>query len=146
MDEIIKVKIYGIKEQLISSGCGCGDKKNGCGSNSSGDKKSCCSSEDGCANKRNKCCVGNTLSISKTVGDAYKELKEFINNSDVKNNTELEFIDIEKVNLQEDQFLKIKELIDKGFEPPITVVDNIIRYYGGIPNTYIYNDIKELIE
>lgn len=146
MGEIIKVKIYGIKGQSISSGCGCGDRKNSCCSSSEKNKKSCCSSEGGCASKRNKCCAGNVLNISKTVGDAYKELKEFINNSDVKNNTELEFIDIEKVNLQEEQFLKINELINKGFEPPITVVDNIIRYYGGIPNIYIYNDIKELIE
>jgi disulfide oxidoreductase YuzD len=146
MNEIIKVKIYGIKKQLISSGCGCSDKKNGCCSSSKG-KKSCCNSgEGGCANKTNKCSTGNSLNISKTVGDSYKELEEFINNSDVKNNTELEFIDIEKIDLEEDEFLRIKEIIHRGFEPPIIVVDDIIRYYGGIPNTYIYKDIKELME
>lgn len=146
MNEIIKVKIYGVPKQVISSGCACGNKKNGCCSSSTKDKKSCCSGEGGCINKRNKCCTGNKLSISKTVGDAYKELEEFINNSDVKNNTELEFIDIEKIDLEEDQFLRIKEIIHRGFEPPIIVVDDIIRYYGGIPNTYIYKDIKELMK
>lgn len=143
MNEIIKVKIYGVKKQLISSGCGCGSKKNSYCSSSKG-KKSCCNSgEGGCTNKINKCCKGNT---SNTVGDAYKELEEFINNSDVRNNTELEFIDIEKINLEEDKFLRVKEIIHRGFEPPIIVVDDIVRYYGGIPNTYIYKDIKELIE
>ena len=80
------------------------------------------------------------------MGDAYKELEKFINDSDVKNNTELEFIDLEKINLKENQFLRIEEIINKGFEPPITVVDNIIRYYGGISNVFVYNDIKELLE
>jgi hypothetical protein len=146
MNEIIKVKIYGVKKQIISSGCGCSGKKNDCCSSSKG-KKSCCNSgEGGCANKTNKCCTDNALNISKTVGGAYKELEELINNSDIKNNTELEFIDIEEINLEEEQFLRIKEIIYRGFEPPITVVDDIIRYYGGIPNTYIYKDIKELIE
>jgi len=147
MNEIIKVKVYGVKNQVISSGCACGNRENGCCSSSTKDKKSCFNSgEGGCTNKANKCCKDNELNISKTIGDAYKELENFINNSDVKNNAELEFVDIEKINLEEDQFLRIKELIDRGFEPPITVVDNIIRYYGGIPNTYIYKDIKELIE
>lgn len=147
MDEIIKVKIYGVGKQIINSGCGCSNRENSCCSSSAKDKKSCCnSSEGGCNNKTNKCCKGNESNISKTVGEAYRELEVFINNSDVKDNAELEFIDIEEINLDEDQFIRIKELIDRGFEPPITVVDDIIRYYGGIPNTYIYKDIKELIE
>lgn len=146
MNEKIKVKIYGVKMQPISSGCGCGSKESSCCNTSKG-KKSCCNSgEGGCANKTNKCCSGGALNISKTVEDLYKELEEFINNSDVKNDVELEFIDLEKINLEEEQFYRIKEILDKGFEPPITVVDDIIRYYGGISNAYIYNDVKELLE
>lgn len=146
MDEIIKVKIYGIRNQIISLGCSCSNNKSGCCSSSSKDKKCCNSSESGCCNKANKCCKGNGHNISKTIGEAYKELEEFISNSDVKNNTELEFIEIDKINLEEDQFIRIKEVIERGFEPPITVVDDIIRYCGGISNTYIYKDIKELLE
>lgn len=147
MSEIIRVKIYGLGKQIINSGCGCGNRENSCCSSSGKNKKSCCnSSEGGCNNKANKCCKDNASNTLKTVADSYRELESFINNSDVKDNTELEFIDIEEINLEEDQFRRIKELIDRGFEPPITVVDDIVRYYGGIPNTYIYKDIKELIE
>lgn len=146
MNKTIKVKIYGSKEQVINSGCGCGNKKNGCCSSSKEDKKGCCSGEGGCNNKGNKCCAKNEINMSKTIGDAYKELREYINSSDVKNNTELKFIDIDTIDPQDDELLRIKELISSGFEPPITVVDDIIRYYGGISNIYIYKDIKELIE
>lgn len=146
MDEIVKVKIYGSKGQVINSGCACGNKKNGCCSHSKEDKKDCCSCKGGCNNRENNCCKNNELNMSKSIGDAYKELREYISSSDVKNNTELEFIDIDTMNLQEDEFLRIKDLISSGFEPPITVVDGIIRYYGGISNIYIYKDIKELIE
>lgn len=145
MNKKIKVKIYGVKKQLINSGCGCGKKESCC--STSKDKKSCCDiGKGGCANKTNKCCSGGALSSSKTVEDLYKELEGFINNSDVKNNAELELIDLETINLEEEQFLRIKEIIDRGFEPPITIVDDIIRYYGGISNAYIYKDIKELLE
>ncbi|KZL91203.1 hypothetical protein [Clostridium magnum] len=148
MNKTIKVKIYGVKKQLISSGCGCGsgNKKNSCCNSSKGEKKGCCSGEVGCNNKGNKCCANNEINMSKTIGDAYKELREYIKSSDVKNNTELKFIDIDTINSQDDEFLRIKELISSGFEAPITVVDDIIRYYGGISNIYIYKDIKELIE
>lgn len=146
MNKTIKVKIYGVKKQLISSGCGCGNKKNSCCNSSKGEKKGCCSGEVGCNNKGNKCCANNEINMSKTIGDAYKELREYIKSSDVKNNTELKFIDIDTINSQDDEFLRIKELISSGFEAPITVVDDMIRYYGGISNIYIYKDIKELIE
>lgn len=139
MNEKIKVQIYGIREENLTSGCGCSLKKEGC-SNTCKNKKGSCGGCGSNLNSEHSCCKSRS---AKTMGEAYKELEEFINESDVKNNTVLEFIDLVKDEFKEE---KIVELISRGFEPPITVVDGIIRYYGGISKTYIYKDIKELLE
>lgn len=139
MNNIIKVQIFGVKEQPISSGCGCNNKGNGCSGCSS--KKSSCS---GCSSAKNSH-SGCKINTSKTVGDLYNELKKFIEESDVKDQTIVEFIDLDKTKL-EGEFERIKDIINRGFEPPITVIDDIIRYYGGISNSLVYKDIKELLE
>ena len=139
MNGKIKVQVYGIGEERLSSGCGCHGKKKDCSSTCKNKKSSC----HGCGSNsevKHSCCKGRK---SKTISEAYKELEQFINESDVKNSTQLEFIELNKDNLIEE---KIKEIIKDGFEPPITVVDGIIRYYGGISNIFIYKDIKELLE
>lgn len=143
MNKKIKVQVFGIKEQVINSGCGCGSGKNKSCCGKSKDSQGSC--KGGC-NRSERCCSSSIGKLSKTVGDAFEELETFINGSDVKNNTELEFIDLDKINLEEEKFFRIKEIINRGFEPPITVVDDIIRYYGGISNTFVYKDIKELLE
>ncbi|MBI6871301.1 hypothetical protein [Clostridium aciditolerans] len=143
MNNIIKVQIFGVKEQPIASGCGCSNKGNGCSGCSS--KKSSCS---GCSSRKDShsgCGGGCKTSASKTVGDLYNELKKFIEESDVKNQTIVEFIDLDKTKL-EGEFERIKDIINRGFEPPITVIDDIVRYYGGISNSLVYKDVKELLE
>lgn len=146
MNEKIKVQVFGVGNQVVNLGCGCNGKK-GQGCCKSEDKRSCCKvTEGGCSNEENKCCTNRVVSFSKTVEDSYNELKRFINESDVNNNVELDFIDLNICNIEDDEFIRIKELLNKGFEPPITVIDNIIRYYGGISNTFVYKDIKELLE
>lgn len=132
----IKVQIFGISDQILTGGCGCSSKKDGC----SNEKSSC----GGCSSK-NSSCGGCKTNAPKTLQDAYDDLKIFINESDVKDQTIVQFIDLNKLKF-EDGFERIKDTMDKGFEPPITVIDDIIRYYGGISNRLIYNDIKELLE
>lgn len=130
MNNIIKVQIFGVEEQNISSGCGCSNKGSGC---------------SGCSSKKSSCSGGCKTNTSKTVGDLYNELKRFIEESDVKDQTIIEFIDLNKTKL-EGEFDRIRDTINRGFEPPITVIDNIIRYYGGISNSLVYKDVKELLE
>jgi hypothetical protein len=144
MYEKVKVQVFGIEDQIINLECGCSrEKDQGCCK--SGDKKDFCKEAEGnCSNKG--CCANNRGGFSKTVGESYGELKKFINASDISNNVEFEFIDLRICNTEDDKFIRIKELLEKGFDPPITVIDNIIRYYGGISNTFVYKDIKELLE
>lgn len=137
MDNIkIKVQIFGIGDALLPGGCGCSSKHSGC----SGEKNSC----NGCSSG-SKSCGGCRTNTEKTLKDAYDELKMFISESDVKNQTIVEFVDLNRIDFEE-KFERIKDIIEKSFEPPITVIDDIIRYYGGISNSLIYNDIKELLE
>lgn len=143
MSEKIKVEIYGIKDKVLESGCGCTGKKEGCSSGGCGNKKSSC---DGCGSGSNSGDSGCESRKEKTVGKAYSDLEKYINESDVFNSVQLEFVDLNKNDLKEEKYNKVKEIIDKGFEPPITVVDGIIRYYGGISDSYIYKDVKELLE
>lgn len=50
------------------------------------------------------------------------------------------------MNLSDKEEIQVNNIINKGFTPPITVIDGIIRYYAGISNILIYKDIKELLE
>lgn len=139
MNSKIKIEIYGWRDQQLSSGCGCSGKD-------------CCrksSSFSGClrcGNGSHRCSSNSQTKISKTVGEGYNELEEFIKDSDISNNAELEFIDVYHNNKEDNNYFRVKEIINKGFEPPITIIDNIIRYYGGISNDLIYKDVIELLE
>lgn len=135
MNDKIKVQIFSVKYKELSGGCGCSHKKSSC--KGCGEENNCKSCSTGCTKNFEK--------TAKTVEDAYEKLEKFIKSSDVNNKVQLEFIDLEKINIKE-QYKRVWETIDKGFDPPITVIDNIIRYYGGISNDLVYKDVKELLE
>ncbi len=138
MIDKIKVQIFGVKYKELPGGCECNHEKSSCSGCSGGGEKKC----QGCSSG----CKKNSESDSiRTVGDVYEELKEFIKSSDVKDKVQLEFIDLDKISI-DNQYERVEETIDRGFEPPITVIDNIIRYYGGISKDLVYKDIKELLE
>lgn len=139
MNDKIKVEIFGFKYKEISQGCGCSHKNSSCSGCGSGENKGC----GGCSG--GGCTKTNEDKKTKNIGEVFEELKEFINDSDVKGNVELEFIDLDKIDIEK-EYERIYETINRGFEAPITVIDNIIRYYGGISAALIYKDVKELLE
>lgn len=116
----IAVKVYGIKDNVMNSGC---------------DKRSHRSCGHGCAN----CSSAKSQSI--TMGDAFKEVSGYLNHSSIGDKISLEFIEVNE-NYRNEQ---IEDLIDRGFTLPITVIDGIVRYYGGISGKLIFNDVKELL-
>ena len=122
----IKVEIYGNKDSIMAGGCSVGECSKGCGS--SGHSCSGCGSKD---------------SKPKTQLELFNELKSLIQNSDVKEYAELFFIEVSKDSIGGNE--EILDLMDKDFNLPITVIDGIVRYYGGISNNLIYKDIKELL-
>ena len=125
----IKVEIYGNQNSIMAGGCSVGECSKGCGS--------CNSSGDGCSG------CGSKESKSKTQLELFNELKSLIQNSDVKEYTELFFFEVSEDSIGGNE--EILDLIERDFNLPITVIDGIVRYYGGISNNLIYKDIKELL-
>ena len=153
MAEKIKIQVYGIEDLILgggsaSGGCGgcsskgkqsLGESKVSCCGSVSNDKGSGCG---GCGSKKGES-GGCGSKTPKTVSELYRELVEFIEGSDVKDKTVLEFIDINKINILD--YDDVRYLYDGGYELPYCVIDGIVRYYGGISNELILNDIKELL-
>lgn len=142
MSKIIKVQIYGIENQILGGGRsseGCG----GCSSKASKDSSECgnshgkgcggCGSTGGCSSK-----------TPKTMIKLYEELVVSIKSSDINHCVELEFLDIRKVNILDND--DIRTLYDMDYELPYCVIDGVVRYYGGISSALIYKDIKELMD
>ena len=125
----IEIIIYGNKNSILSgiNYCSCG--------NSSCFK---CPISSSCKSARDGNSAGKL--ISRKTCDLYRNLKNFLEISDVAQNIELKnFV------FSTEEELRVKSTIEKGFSPPITVIDGIIRYYGGISNILIYRDVKELL-
>ena len=131
MDKI-NIKIFGIKGDRVEHGC---SVSGACGG---GDHKCIGCVSENCDSQISKPKVG------KTIVDSFEELVKFIKDSDVGEKTYLEFIDISKLG-EIHPYNDIVDLRDRGFNLPITVVDGIVRYYGGISGKLIYMDIKELL-
>ena len=134
MGNKIKVFIYGNKLKVLGKDGGCGHStEDGCGGCNSKKSGGCGSNGGNCGSKE-----------KKSVGDIFLELENFIGVSDVKSMVELQFIELDENKIGGNE--EIEDIIHRGFEAPIVVIDGIVRYYGGISNLLIYNDIKELIE
>ncbi|BAH06039.1 hypothetical protein [Clostridium kluyveri] len=139
----IKINIYGNKNTVLSLKRCCNSSHD---SSDSSQNKTRCSS---CTNCRNNC--KNSISSESNVTlikteELYNNLKKFFSNSDVSQNIILNFIELDKINLSDKEGIEVNNIIHKGFTPPITVIDGIIRYYAGISNILIYKDVKELLE
>jgi len=140
---MIKIDIFGFWDEKLqnkkdcggcasSGGCGGCSKKQG-GIQIAGRS----SNTGGCSG------CGSSSEISKTVGQQYQELIDYLNNSDIKNAVKLEFYDLKKVNVLDYDDIRI--LTEMDYEGPFVVIDGIVRYYGGISGHLIYKDAKELI-
>ncbi|MBP2032085.1 hypothetical protein J2Z42_000750 [Clostridium algifaecis] len=130
---IIKVNIYGQKDKIMPVGCS--SKKCSC---------NLCSSKEGCSD-----C--NSAASRNTVRDLYNKLSDFLNTTDLAKYVEINFIELNYKNINydksmnSDEISRVVDVIERGFEPPITVIDGIIRYCGGISNVLVYKDVKELL-
>jgi hypothetical protein len=136
MNNKITVFIYGIWNEKIQSGCGsnhnsCSSKKN----DQKGSSCSGCSSCGGCKSDKTE---------NNTVGEQYKDLEEYIIQQKIDDRVMLEFLDLTKINVLDHDDIRILE--EQGFSAPYTVIDGIVRYYGGISKELIYKDICELLE
>lgn len=139
---MIKVDIFGFWDEKLQTnkscgGCGSSGGCGGCNSKKAGiEIAGRTSSTEGCAG------CGSSSEGSKTIGQQYQELIEYINNSDLKDKVKLEFYDLKKINVLDYDDIRI--LTEMDYESPFVVIDGIVRYYGGISGHLIYKDVKEL--
>jgi len=122
MDKIIKVEVYGIGEELLGSCC-------------SNKKESHSNCSGGCS---------GSCQTSKSCLQAFEDLKKFLEDSDIKDNVSIKFIEMDSKALREHE--EIRELIKRGFDLPVIIIDGIVRYYGGISTKLVCKDVEELLE
>lgn len=145
MELKIKINIYGNKNTALPVTHCCSNKHR---SNTDKSKTNC----NSCSNCKNSCgsCTSSSNADNNTdfikTGQLYENLKKFLSASDVSRNIDINFIDLTKTDLLDEEGVKVSHVIHKGFNPPITVIDGIIRYYAGISNILVYKDVKELLE
>lgn len=128
MGSKIKINIYGNKDAIIT-GDRCNNKHSACSGKCEG-----CKSTNG----------SKTIQV-KTL-DLYYNLVNFLTINNMKENVDIHFIELDTSTPVNEESIKIEDTIKKGFEPPITVIDGIVRYYAGISNVLVYKDVLELIK
>jgi len=89
------------------------------------------------------CSCGGTCNPLLTMGELYKDFEEFIKKSDVKDKTELSFIDVNNQDLE--KYKSIKKALEIGYTLPIICIDGSPLFYGGISDYIIYEEIKKVI-
>ncbi len=88
------------------------------------------------------CSCGGCGCPSIRTDELYGKMEVFINGSDVKDITELSFIDIENNDLE--QYGNVKKAIDIGYPLPLTRLNGELVFYGDIKGAALYNEIKKL--
>jgi len=122
MDKKIEIYVYGIGNDILGS---CSSKKDGCCRNCKGSSCGDCHSSTRCF-------------------QAFENLDSFLKASDVHDKISLNFIEVDSKAMIEHE--EIREIIKEGYSLPVIIIDDIVRYYGGISNKLVYSDVVELIE
>ena len=119
MNNKIAIQIFGLRDESIAeSGC------DGADNNS-------CSSCGGCG-------------VSPTMGAMFESLVEIMEMSDINDRITLQFIDVNEDNL--DKYEAVKKLLDSGISLPVTAIDGVPRFYGGLSVQMIYEAVTEMGE
>ena len=91
------------------------------------------------------CCAGGCGSggcgPAPTMGDQYQDLVDFLAASELKDQVNLTFIDVLIDDL--DKHPASKQALEDGLDLPITVINGLARFYGGLSVQDIYEAIKE---
>ncbi|AZV57290.1 hypothetical protein [Clostridium sp. AWRP] len=128
MGSKIKINVYGNKDAIIT-GDSCNNKHSSCSGKCEGCKS-----------------TNSSKTIQVKTLDLYYNLINFLTINHMKENVDIHFIELAKNSPINEESIKVENLIKKGFKPPITVIDGIIRYYAGISNVLVYRDVLDLIE
>ena len=87
-------------------------------------------------------CGGACGSVTeKTMGELYEDLVRFFQESNLAENVQLNFIDFFEDDLK--AYDTPHTMFKNGFALPLVAVDGVVRFYGGISNSKIYDEVKK---
>lgn len=125
MNRKIEVNIYGVGEDVMETCCSKVGKDGGSGSGKCG---------GGCSG----------CPTSKKTSEAFVELGQYLEMKGASEGVTMNFIEADEEGMLGHE--ELRELMKQGFTLPITVIDEVPRYYGGISKDLILKDIIELKE
>ena len=82
-----------------------------------------------------------TSTPEKTMGEMYEELVRFFQESDLATEVRLQFIDLFEDDLKAYDSAQI--MFKNGFALPLVAVNGVVRLYGGISHSKIYEEVRK---
>ncbi len=79
-------------------------------------------------------------SSDETIWDMYKQLEDFVQRSDIKEDVDLKFVDLLEDDMTD--YAYIQELLKQGIAPPFLAFDGEVKFYGGFTNSIYYQEVK----
>jgi len=88
-------------------------------------------------------CGGACASTAeKTMGEMYEELDQFFLESDLATEVRLQFIDLFEDDLK--GYDSAHTMFKNGFAIPLVAVNGVVRFYGGISHSKIYEEVRKV--
>lgn len=77
----------------------------------------------------------------KTMGEMFEDLVQFCKESGLDADVQLKFIDVFEDDLK--GYDIPHTMFKNGFALPLVAVNGVVRFYGGISNSKIYDEVKK---
>jgi len=91
------------------------------------------------------CCAGGCGSggcgPAPTMGEQYQKLADFLAGSELKDQVHLTFIDVLTDELENHP--AINQALEEELDLPITLINGLVRFFGGLSTQDVYEAIKE---
>lgn len=84
-------------------------------------------------------------SLARTMGSQFNELVEFLKESDIAMDVDINFVDLLVDNAGE-AYNFVRGLYNSGYRLPYVVINDKLAYHGTMPVSDIYNETKRYIE
>ncbi|WP_207652402.1 hypothetical protein [Desulfosporosinus sp. FKB] len=80
----------------------------------------------------------------KTMGEMFEDLVRFCQESDLASNIKLRFIDVFEDDLK--GYDTAHTMFKNGFALPLVAVNGVVRFYGGISHSRVYDEVKKICQ
>ena len=87
-------------------------------------------------------CHGGCCGPTQTIGQTYEEFRNLLSRSKIRQHIDVRFIDILREDM--DGYAYVMEAMDKGYDLPLTAINGVVKFYGGISNRMIYNTLWKM--